>query len=245
MKENKKIDIDKTIQDLTSRKLGVIRKPVAGSEKPIGNPASHANKYYDGPYHVAHRTDLWKDQSEYRTTGYFSNVRANYTLHCGPTAVTNLLLAVSKRMDNTWTGRFEEKDLFEIVASEGIRMGLYHNGAWHNLFGGTSDFLAGKYVRGALEMAGIHQARVLNATPVQTESFIRWLDDGNLAYLMLHRHECYRNHHVICNGYIKLVNEMGETITYFQIMDGWSSLPRYVDEKSLKGDFYWKIQCDI
>ena len=32
MKEDKKFDIDKTIQDLTSRKMGILRKPVEGSE---------------------------------------------------------------------------------------------------------------------------------------------------------------------------------------------------------------------
>lgn len=243
MKVDKKIDVDKTIQDLTSRKMGILRKPVVGSERPIENPVSHANAFYEGSYHVVQHTDLWKEQSDYRTTGYFSKVRANYTLHCGPTAVTNLLLAVSKRTENSWSGRFSEKDLFEIVASEGISMGLYHNGAWHNLFGGTSDFLAGKYIKRSLETAGIKHMSVMAAVPVQTISFMRWLDDGNLAYLMLHRHECYRNHHVICNGYVQVENETGNKITYFQIMDGWSSRPRYVDENSLKGDFYWKIQC--
>ena len=243
MKQDDHFDIDRAVLDLTTRKMGILRKPVPGSDQPIDDPVSHADRWYKAPFHIVIHCDQWKQQSKYRSTSYFANVRVNYTLHCGPTAVTNLILATSQKYPNTWLGRFTEKDLFEIIASEGESMGLYHNGSWHHLFGGTSDFFAGAYMNRALQINGIRDVSIQAPVPVRTEGLRRWLDQGNLAYLMLHRHECYRNHHVICNGYMQLQNQSGEKITYFQIMDGWSARPRYVDENSLKGDFFWKIQC--
>lgn len=233
--------LDQILLELTTKKQGILRKTVPGSDHWIDDPVRHADRWYGGGYRITERTDLWRMESEYHTTGEFSRVRARFELHCGPTAITNLLLAASNRRGNNWIRHRSPADLFEVVASEGMRMMVYHSGSWHNLFGGTSDLMVGQYIRRSAQAVGMNDLQVGPPVPAVPRYLEQWLKAGNLAFLMLHRHECYRNHHVLCNGTVLVENELGRKHRYYQIMDGWAGRPRFVDEESLKGDFFWKI----
>lgn len=233
--------IDQKIQDLMTKKQGILRRPVPGSDQVINDPVAHANAWYGGGFRVTEYIDRWRGESEYHTTGEFARIRAKSVLHCGPTAITNLLRSVARRTGNTWIERHSAEDLFEVVASEGSRILAYHNGSWHNLFGGTSDVLAGYFINKAAD--AVRMPALAESAPVMilTQQLYQWMREGNLAFLMLHRHECYRNHHVLCNGVITVANRDGKQHRYYQIMDGWASRPRYVDERSVIGDLFWKI----
>ncbi len=241
MDQTAKPSLDQILLDLTTKKQGILRQPVPGSDRVIDDPVAHANACYGGGYRVTEYVDRWRKESEYHTTGEFAEVRAKSVLHCGPTAITNLLRCFYRRTGNRWMARHSAADLFEVVASEGSRILAYHNGSWHSLFGGTSDLMAGHFINKAADAVGMPSLAQSPPVMIVNRQLYTWMKEGNLAFLMLHRHECYRNHHVLCNGVITVTNHKGENHRYYQIMDGWAHRPRYVDERSVKGDLFWKI----
>ena len=177
MDQTAKPSLDQILLDLTTKKQGILRQPVPGSDRVIDDPVAHANACYGGG----------------------------------------------------------------VVASEGSRILAYHNGSWHSLFGGTSDLMAGHFINKAADAVGMPSLAQSPPVMIVNRQLYTWMKEGNLAFLMLHRHECYRNHHVLCNGVITVTNHKGENHRYYQIMDGWAHRPRYVDERSVKGDLFWKI----
>ena len=136
-------------------------------------------------------------------------------------------------------GHYEPAPMF--LPPDGKPLLAYHNGSWHSLFGGTSDLMAGHFINKAADAVGMPSLAQSPPVMIVNRQLYTWMKEGNLAFLMLHRHECYRNHHVLCNGVITVTNHKGENHRYYQIMDGWAHRPRYVDERSVKGDLFWKI----
>ena len=91
MDQTAKPSLDQILLDLTTKKQGILRQPVPGSDQVIDDPVAHANACYGGGYRVTEFVDRWRKESEYHTTGEFAEIRAKSVLHCGPTAITNLL----------------------------------------------------------------------------------------------------------------------------------------------------------
>ena len=83
----------------------------------------------------------------YCTTRQFAKRDRDYVKHCGPTAITNLVLALSG------DPALEPARVFDQVAAIGRRLGVYWNMRATKHFGGTSDALAGLYIRQALAHA--------------------------------------------------------------------------------------------
>lgn len=156
----------------------------------------------------------------YCTMGQF----ANRYRHCGPTAMTNLVLTLS---DEAGLER-------EAVFNEVVRIGRTHL-AYLNVknVGGTSDGLSGVYLRAVLKRYGLEGAVVRFGGPATPGRLRAAFQKGALVYLQMHFHPKYHNHHVLMYG----VDRDG-----FRTADGWRAKPTYFDKKDLRGATFFTIQ---
>ena len=150
----------------------------------------------------------------YHSTAEFSG----YVRHCGPTAVTNLLLSLLPDPPPA-------KELFRRVAELGRRKLVYVNRELPLGLGGTSDALTGAYLRAALHQCGVSGVQIGLRRPL-TERFARTaLGRGSLLYIQLRRHKTYGSHHILCYGL--------EPDGRLRLADGWAAAPVRLRVKDL------------
>ncbi|MBR7056784.1 MAG: hypothetical protein IKI17_06820 [Oscillospiraceae bacterium] len=150
----------------------------------------------------------------YHSTAEFSG----YVKHCGPTAVTNLLLSLLPAPPPA-------KALFRKVAELGRQKLVYVNRNLPLGLGGTSDALTGSYLRAALRMCGLTGVQIGLRRPL-TERFARAaLGRGSLLYIQLRRHRKYGSHHILCYGM--------EPDGSLRLADGWAAAPVRLRVKDL------------
>ena len=156
-------------------------------------------------------------KEQYCTTGQF----AGHKRHCGPTAMTNLVLTLRPEL--------EAGPVFDEIVSIGRRHLAYLN---VNNLGGTSDGLSGVYLRAVLKRYGLSDAPV-RFSGVATEKHLRQaLNKGNLCYLQMHFHPKYHNHHVLVYA---------SEWKGFRTADGWKHTPTYLNERDVRGATFFAI----
>ena len=116
---------------------------------------------------------FWNGNEYCFTTGQFAKLDRAYRRHCGPTAITNLVYTLAKRMNADFLKRF----------------------------GGTSDFLVPLMIRRSLRAYGLTGYSVRGPFPATARRVCTELDRGAIVYLEVHRHPVYGNHHMLCYGY--------------------------------------------
>ena len=110
----------------------------------------------------------------YCTTRQFAKRDRDYVKHCGPTAITNLVLALSG------DPALEPAQVFDQVAAIGQRLGVYWNMRATKHFGVAARVRFG----GPATAARVRQA----------------LAEGSIVYLEMHLHPKYHNHHLLIYG---------------------------------------------
>lgn len=165
-------------------------------------------------------------QPSFHTTGEFAHLGGGYAKHCGPTAITNLILTLRPDLQG------QAADVFHTVAQLGSRRGLYWNlksGKW---LGGTSDALTGTYIRLALRCYGLDGHAVRFAGPALPSRVAKALDAGKIVFLELHFHPKYRNHQL-------LIYEYGPQ--GFTAADGWKPEAIYLNRQDFKRGLFMTI----
>jgi hypothetical protein len=160
------------------------------------------------------------------TTGQFATVGGGYAKHCGPTAITNLILTLRPDLQT------QAADVFRTVARLGTGRGLYWNLEKSKWVGGTSDALVGTYIRMALRLYGLDGHPVRFAGPALPGRVAKALEEGRIVFLELHFHPTYRNHQLLVYGY----DDRG-----FLAADGWSARPVYLGRQDLKRGLFLTI----
>ena len=161
----------------------------------------------------------------YCTTRQFAKRDRDYVKHCGPTAITNLVLALSG------DPALEPARVFDQVAAIGRRLGVYWNMRATKHFGGTSDALAGLYIRQALAHFGV-AARVRFGGPATAARVRQALAEGSIVYLEMHLHPKYHNHHLLIYG----ADRQG-----LRVADGWQPGPVYLSDRDLRRCMFFSI----
>lgn len=153
----------------------------------------------------------------YCTTGQF----ANYKRHCGPTAMTNLVLAFRPDLEAT------------LVFNEIVAIGRRHL-AYLTVknIGGTSDGLSGVYLRAVLNHYGLGDAVVKFAGVATERRLRRALQLGAVCYLQMHFHPKYHNHHVL----VYASDWKG-----LRTADGWQCRPVFLNERDVRGATFFTI----
>ncbi len=145
-----------------------------------------------------------------------------YHRHCGPTAITNLLLTTAMRRRQRGRLPQETQKIFDRVSQIGNHRLMYINLDLFHRFGGTSDALAGLYLRRCFREYGL-EAPTLGFQIRPTEgSVTQALERGSVLYLQVRGHSKYGNHHMLCYGREEMPD--GAPAVY-RIADGWSAKP--------------------
>ena len=152
----------------------------------------------------------------YRTTGEFEHLDRGYRRHCGPTAVTNLILTLLRRAG---LPAEEPREVFRTAAALGRRRLIYGNFDLLGRFGGTSDLLSPLYLRAVLRRYGLERFRVGGLRPLRENTLESALRRGSVLYLQTHRHRRYGSHHLLCYGAYRSP-ETGEWL--LRLADGWA-----------------------
>ncbi len=169
-------------------------------------------------------------QEAYCTTGQFRD-HDHYHRHCGPTAITNLLLTTAMRRRQRGNLPQETQKIFDRVAQIGRRRLVYINMDLFHRFGGTSDALAGFYLRRCFTEYRLRPP-ALRFQPFPTEgSVTQALERGSVLYLQVRGHSRYGNHHMLCYG---REEQPDGAPALYRIADGWSNKPVRMTFKELE-----------
>lgn len=216
----------------------------------IDDPVRHAESVYQKRFHVVQKAVPWESVSGVCVTSQFASLGKGYQRHCGPVAITNLILTLDKwslcgkNRENTerMKGRYTDsgqnwqdcgqsllpEDVFLRVSRIGEKTLIYHNMDLLHHFGGTSDALTGLYIRVCLRRCHL-ACSVLPCVPYRKGLFMEWAKEGRILYLQLRNHPCYGDHHVICYGAVEVESEdREEHELYLAIADGWAPHLRYL-----------------
>jgi hypothetical protein len=208
--------------------MGIELKKKQG--KVIDDPKRDALEKTGISFVVRREWNPWKNLAVFCTTGQFEKTGEGYKRHCGPVAVTNVILTLNRKYHAL--PDFNADEIFQTVSRIGMRRGIYWNMDLFHNFGGTHDFRAGEYLRACLRHYEI-DASVRLQKPLTREAFLQLVRRGNLLYMELRHHPVYGNHHLVCIGLTELVsNGVPERVRrkyYLIVADGWAGRPRYLD----------------
>ncbi|MCC6094521.1 MAG: hypothetical protein LIV24_05810 [Eubacterium sp.] len=225
----------------------------------INDPVLHAESIAQKPFHEVQRIVPWENFAGLHTTSDYDSLGKGYYRHCGPVAVTNLILTIDKWRQNSpaqgQTGRcsvsvastadkeiLQDKEVFQTVSSIGEKMFIYHNMDLFHHFGGTSDLLTGAYLSAALRHYRI-SCSIAPLLPGRKGRFLELARQKKLLYLQLRHHPCYGSHHVICYGALEVESsDRKEHALYLAIADGWAHQMRYLSADGL--GIYFGLQID-
>lgn len=214
-------------------------------------------------------TDIWKDYESFCTTEQFGQIGdKTYLRHCGPVAITNLILTLQRsaaaqrnagpdaeshfmpsgsekrtqdRPGHSSVSAEDEKTVFQDVAAIGQRMGIYRNMNLFGHFGGTSDLLIRPYLRKCFEKYGI-SARIERPALLTEENVRNAVLEEKILYVELHHHPRYHNHHLICYSAEELLlkKDLRQVAFYLKCADGWTGQPVYLsaDQMPFGSRFY-------
>ena len=188
---------------------------------------------------------IWNPYIARHTTGQFSKVDRGYKRHCGPTAITNLLLTLQKKHPVPALYGLAPELLFHEVAALGRHIFAYYNiDLW--IFGGTTMLMTDLYIRMALKKYGIKNVRVIphlfGFASRQRKKLLKCLDEGALVYLQLLRHHKYGSHHLLVSGYEIDHSAKDGPVIKLILADGWSSEVRTLAIKDTKRISFWEIK---
>jgi hypothetical protein len=195
--------------------------------------------------------DVWETFAFYHTTGEFDEVDGlKFYRHCGPTAMTNLILTLKKQEDvlRRGTAAFKNPALpdpaavFRKCARTGSSRLFYLNADLFGRFGGTSDLMVVPYILSCLRKFGLRKVRIRGIHPVTKKNVIRAVERGSILYLALHFHPRYRNHHLLAYSAEEIVTEDGRGVEfYLKCADGWAHVPQYLSLTGMKYAFFIEI----
>ncbi|MBQ2453712.1 MAG: hypothetical protein II497_04620 [Lachnospiraceae bacterium] len=128
----------------------------------------------------------------FHSTGEFG--RGYYRSHCGPTAITNLIISARQETEGRQLAPGECQEIFESVASYGRRMLIY------NRKHGTTDLLLGFYVRAAFRNNDIHILRPGRRYTLGASNACKVLSRGSYMLLEVFGHPKYGWHQMLIYG---------------------------------------------
>lgn len=212
---------------------------------PIENVLLDAKIRYKRDFGLVKTKDSWAPYASFCIMGDFEHLRHGYRQHCGPTALTNLLLTLKNIHSTPELAIETPQSLFVQTARLGRRMLAYYNISLFGRFGGTSWFLMGLYLRMALRKYKVNDHVIVHPYSLAKGSdVVRQLDKGRLVFLQMLHHPTYKAHDVVAYGYQELKSPQGGKVFYLKIADGWSRRPRFVAAADLPLCSMWALEVN-
>lgn len=202
---------------------------VSTASSAITDPFEDAEDNYIGPFVCSDYVNIWEEYVEFVTTSDFSD-----TNHCGPTAITNMVLAYGNRYPDLISFDTSES-VFYNVAEIGYENGYRSNDG--TTYRSTIDeYIVDVFASYDVE-ATIDKQGTSNYNDISSE-----LAEGTLIYISLINHDTYGNHGVMCYAYTRLISETtGWYKTYLKVADGWYHSGRYIDLASAEDSLFTAV----
>ena len=164
----------------------------------------------------------------FHSTGEFG--RGYYRNHCGPTAISNMMITALQLRRGARLPDDEVQAVFEDVAQTGRRRLIY------NRRYGTTDFLLWFYARAAFNRHGITELRPVMRHTLSAKNARRALSRGSFLLLELFGHPKYKWHQMVVYG----TDEKGR----FVAADGFESVPVYLDDVSIGRGLFLEVRYE-
>ncbi len=163
----------------------------------------------------------------FHSTGEFG--RDYYKNHCGPTALTNLVVTALQKQTGRQLPDDEVRNIFEKIASAGRRRLIY------NRRYGTTDLFIWFYARSVFKMMNVSSLlRPVTRHTISGKNARRILAKGSYLYMELFGHPKYGWHQMV----IYDVDAEGRFIT----ADGFSPSPVLLDDSSIGRGLFLEIR---
>ena len=199
----------------------------------ITDPLTHAQEQTGKPWSVLKSCTQWESFGVFETTSAFAELDGGYKRHCGPTAITNLLLTMEKKEPFRTRKRLRAARVFSRIAKLGKNRLYYINADLLRFYGGTFNIATKAYVKRAGTLYHRSDLTVKGPYPAWRKFLMPSLDKGNILYTELVLHPLYGNHHLLTYGYRLLQAEDGKQRLYLLCADGWNTQPKYLFERDL------------
>ncbi|MEE0256879.1 hypothetical protein [Evtepia sp.] len=187
----------------------------------IDDPAAWAKSEYGGTFTATEWKNAFENYCKFRTMDTFSQVNGvNYSNHCGPTAITNLLEIVARYRGYSGVPYNNITQVFSQVAQFGISKGYFINDVYTGFDTSTA------YVKECFSLYSINTSvtnKTINYNNVKTA-----INGYNPLFIALQSHGIYGSHFVTGYAYTCFTNESGQTASFIKIADGWNSSGRYL-----------------
>ena len=128
--------------------------------------------------------------ASYCTTGQFAMLGKGYVKHCGPTAVTNVIISllnrscsngiINERPDIDYINR-----VFLKVTEIGRRKGIYWITDFLKMFGGTFDTFTKVFLHSCFKDFGLNDTETHRRRRATEKNFRKSLESGSICYLQL------------------------------------------------------------
>lgn len=224
----------------------MLRRKEKKKSQPVRDPAADAQAKTGVPFTVRRVWNVWEPYMSFCTTGEFADAeKKGYRRHCGPTAVTNVILTLAAAGMGESSQVKSAPEVFTTVAGIGRRHGIYWNMDLLRHFGGTQDLRCGEYLRASLHHYGM-RAGVIFHQPLGAADFYSAIRRGSLLYLELRHHPVYGDHHLVCSGMAEVVStaEKRKLLRkrYLIVADGWSRAPAFLDLSEIGFCHFFEIR---
>lgn len=154
--------------------------------------------------------------------------RGYYKNHCGPTAITNLIITALQKQQGRTLPSGECRDIFEKVATKGRRRLIY------NRRYGTTDILLWFYVRAAFRLYSPLSLRPVMRHTLSAANARRILSRGSYLLIELFGHPKY--------GWHQMVIYDTDDDGLFIAADGISSAPVHLDDHEIGRGLFLEIR---
>ncbi len=162
----------------------------------------------------------------FHSTGEFG--RGYYRSHCGPTAITNLIISAKQEVSGRLLTDDACRTIFESVATFGRRMLIY------NRKHGTTDLLLGLYVRAAFKNNDVDILRPGRRYTLGASNARKVLSRGNYMLLEVFGHPKYGWHQMLVYG----IDDSGRFIA----ADGLEKGPVLLDDNEIGRGLFLEIR---
>lgn len=200
----------------------------------ITDPFVWAERYYGGQFSAVEWKNAFQNHCKFCTTTDFDVVKGmHFYNHCGPTAITNLILIVGNYRNYSPVKYEAPSNIFFEVARYGISSGYFLNS--DDSFGMTYKDTLNKYIDGAFDLFDISvSVSSMSVTYANVKSAI---NGYRPFYLSVTNNSIYGNHGMAGYAYTVLENQYDDRISFVKVADGWGgSDGRYLPIYTLSGD---------
>ncbi len=196
----------------------------------ISDPFAWAETYYDGTFSAVEWKNAFENSCEFLTTSQFSVVNSvSYSNHCGPTAITNLIVLVGNYRNYALVKNTNVNTIFSNVAQYGISHGYYSKA------NGTPTATSDEYIKEAFASYNISVS--VSTVPVNYTNVKNAINGYNPLHVKVLSNSIYGNHSVVGYAYTVLENQYDDRISFVKIADGWNTSGRYLPIYTLSSDY--------